>query len=111
MMYKWDPTKALQLIESEKITHWTGVPTMLQDLMEHPNFSKHNLSSLLVVGGGGAATPVSQVNRLVVSYLFSLFQYFLVPFVIISVLSVSVHFFVSFQYPFRICFQPFQDPL
>jgi len=63
IMYKWDAGKALQLIENEGVTVWVGVPTMVQDLMEHPNFSKHNLSTLTQVGAGGAATPPSQVSR------------------------------------------------
>jgi long-chain acyl-CoA synthetase len=35
-MYKWDAGEALQLIERERPKQWTGVPTMVQDLMEHP---------------------------------------------------------------------------
>jgi len=62
-MFKWDAEDALRIIEREKITHWTGVPTMALDLMEHPKFSSYDTSSLLVVGAGGAATPPSQVHR------------------------------------------------
>jgi len=63
LMYKWDAGEALALIEKEKATGWTGVPTMMQDLMEHKDFAKRDLSSLKVVGGGGAAVPVPQVDR------------------------------------------------
>lgn len=63
LMYKWDPLEALKLIEREKPSSWTGVPTMIQDLMEHPDFNKYDTSSLKKLGGGGAPTPVSQVNK------------------------------------------------
>jgi long-chain acyl-CoA synthetase len=36
---------------------------MLQDMMEHPDFAKRNLSSMKSVGAGGAPTPKAQVFR------------------------------------------------
>eukprot|EP00929_Paragymnodinium_shiwhaense_P007732 TRINITY_DN111645_c0_g1_i1.p1 TRINITY_DN111645_c0_g1~~TRINITY_DN111645_c0_g1_i1.p1 ORF type:complete len:629 (-),score=139.46 TRINITY_DN111645_c0_g1_i1:150-1955(-) len=63
MMVKWDAGEALELIERERPTAWTGVPTMIQDMMEHPDFSKRDISSLETVGGGGAATPTAQVKK------------------------------------------------
>ena len=64
VMSKWDAGLALKLIEREKATSWTGVPTMVQDLMEHPDFSKTDTSTLKSVGGGGAPTPHSQVKKM-----------------------------------------------
>eukprot|EP00756_Hemistasia_phaeocysticola_P037528 Hpha_TRINITY_DN16702_c3_g2::TRINITY_DN16702_c3_g2_i1::g.76535::m.76535 len=61
LMEKWDAGMALKLIEREKATRWTGVPTMVRDMMEHPDFSKRDTSTLEGVGGGGAPTPPSQV--------------------------------------------------
>lgn len=63
MMAKWDPLKALQLIEREKCTTWTGVPTMVQDMMEHPDFDKYDVSSMRSIGGGGGPTPAAQVGK------------------------------------------------
>jgi len=63
LMAKWDAGKALELIERERPTAWTGVPTMVQDLMEHPDFAKRDTTSLAAIGGGGAATPTSQVKK------------------------------------------------
>ncbi len=63
LMYKWDAGEALKLIQNERPTAWTGVPTMVQDLMEHPDFDKYDLSSLKVIGGGGGPTPASQVSK------------------------------------------------
>ena len=63
LMYKWDAGKALKLIQSERPNSWTGVPTMVQDLMEHPDFDKYDTTSLKSIGGGGAPTPASQVKK------------------------------------------------
>jgi long-chain acyl-CoA synthetase len=38
MMRKWDAAEGLRLIEKEKVTRVTGVPTMMQDLMRHPDW-------------------------------------------------------------------------
>ena len=44
-----------RLIEKEKITDWTGVPTLITDLLECLRLHPHvDLSSLKKVGGGGA---------------------------------------------------------
>ena len=64
MMYKWDAGKALELIEKEKINAMTGVPTMGQDLIEHPDFDKRDISSLKDISSGGAAKPPEQVRKM-----------------------------------------------
>ena len=63
IMYKWDPEKALQQIERERVTNFVGVPTQSWDLLESPNFSKYDTSSLVSVGGGGAPAPPELVKR------------------------------------------------
>lgn len=63
MMYKWDAGVALEQIEKERITAFTGVPTMVWEMLRHPDFDKHDLSSLETVGGGGAPAPVEQVRQ------------------------------------------------
>ena len=63
MMYRWDAETALQLIEREKATSFTGVPTMAYELVQHPNFDRYDTSSLLTIGGGGAPTPPEQVRK------------------------------------------------
>lgn len=64
MMYKWDPARALELIERERITHFIGVPTMSFDLLESPDFERRDTSSLTNVGGGGAPAPPELVHRI-----------------------------------------------
>ena len=64
MMYKWDPEEALRLIEKERITQFNGVPSMSWEIANSPNFSKYDTSSLVVLGGGGAARPPEHVKQL-----------------------------------------------
>jgi long-chain acyl-CoA synthetase len=63
MMYRWDPERALALIERHKVTAFVGVPTQAWDLMESPSFAKYDTSSLTSVGGGGAPAPSTLVAR------------------------------------------------
>ncbi len=68
MMYRWDPERALQLIERHKVTTFVGVPTQSWDMLENPNFSKYDTSSLMAVGGGGAPAPPKLVARVESSF-------------------------------------------
>lgn len=63
MMYKWDPERALELVERERITTFVGVPTMWWDMLESPKFDSYDTSSLKSVGGGGAPAPPEVVKR------------------------------------------------
>ncbi|MEC8974684.1 MAG: class I adenylate-forming enzyme family protein, partial [Actinomycetota bacterium] len=64
MTHKWDPNRALELIEKEKVTHFIGVPTMSWDLLEAETFHMRDTSSLRSVGGGGAPMPPELVKRI-----------------------------------------------
>jgi long-chain acyl-CoA synthetase len=64
IMYKWNPERALELIERERVTNFVGVPTMSWDLLESPDFDKRDTSSLRSVGGGGAPAPPELVRRI-----------------------------------------------
>jgi long-chain acyl-CoA synthetase len=63
MMYRWDPARALELIERERVTQFVGVPTQSWDLLECPDFARRDTSSLVSVGGGGAPAPPELVRR------------------------------------------------
>ncbi len=63
IMHRWDPERALELIEAERVTNFVGVPTQSHDLMSSPRFGDFDTSSLISVGGGGAPTPASQVHQ------------------------------------------------
>ncbi len=64
MLRKWNPERALELIERERITTFVGVPTMSWDLLESPDFARRDTSSLVSVGGGGAPAPPELVKRI-----------------------------------------------
>ena len=64
MTYKWDPDRALELIERERVTSFVGVPTMSWDMLEAPTFADRDTSSLRSVGGGGAPMPPELVKRI-----------------------------------------------
>ncbi|MCG3171249.1 MAG: Long-chain-fatty-acid--CoA ligase FadD13 [Pseudomonadales bacterium] len=57
IMFKWDVERALELVEQERVTNFTGAPSMLMDLLESPDFDRHDTRSLSAMGAGGAATP------------------------------------------------------
>jgi long-chain acyl-CoA synthetase len=63
MMYRWDPEAALRLIETHHVTNVVGVPTQTWDLLNFPNLSKFDTSSLVTVGGGGAPAAPALVAR------------------------------------------------
>ena len=63
LMYKWDPEKALDLIEQEKITAFTGVPTMSSEMVEAQIKNPRDISTLKDLFGGGAPRPPEQVKK------------------------------------------------
>lgn len=64
MMPKWDAVKAMELIQAEKVTNFTGVPLMSFELTTHPDRHKYDLSTLQSLAGGGAPRPVEHVRRI-----------------------------------------------
>ncbi len=64
LMYKWDAGEALQLIEGEKISALSGVPVMSRELIAHPDFEKHDTSTLKTLGGGGAPLQPDLVKKI-----------------------------------------------
>jgi long-chain acyl-CoA synthetase len=64
LMYKWDAGEALRIIEAEKVTSMSGVPTMAREVLTHPDFASRDTSSLLSLGGGGAQVPPDLVHKI-----------------------------------------------
>src|SRR5450759_3736408 len=64
LMRKWDPGRALELIEQERVTTFGGVPAMVWQAMEHPDFETRDLSSLRNVGYGGAPAAPELVRAI-----------------------------------------------
>lgn len=57
MMHKWDKVKALELVEKERITMISAVPTMLMDMLDAEEWSQYDTSSIFGFGAGGSAQP------------------------------------------------------
>lgn len=65
---RWDRELAGRLIARWRVTHWTNIPTMVIDLLASPNVAEFDLSSLVYIGGGGAAMPQAIAQRLLERY-------------------------------------------
>jgi long-chain acyl-CoA synthetase len=58
MLPRFDPLKALEIIQRDKVTYFAGVPTMYFYLLNHPAAVNYDLSSLRLCVSGGSAMPV-----------------------------------------------------
>jgi acyl-CoA synthetase (AMP-forming)/AMP-acid ligase II len=63
-MYKWNAERALELIERERVTTFGGVPTMVWQVLQSPDFGSRDISSVQSVGYGGAPAPPELVRRI-----------------------------------------------
>ena len=61
---RWDPLEAARLVERHRCSHWDNVPTMVVDLLSHPQALEHDVSSLKWIFGGGAAMPEAIAQKL-----------------------------------------------
>ena len=55
---RFDPGKALEIMQRDRVTIFEGVPTMYSAMLHHPERDEFDLSSLRVCASGGAAMPV-----------------------------------------------------
>lgn len=60
----FDPETALRLIDSEAITMWGGVPTVMQVASAHPHWATTDFSALRHLVWGGSPMPISLVPTL-----------------------------------------------
>ena len=61
----FEPGEWMELVEAEKVNRAMMVPTMLKQLLDHPDFSKHDLSSLKIITYGAAPMPLEVIKRAV----------------------------------------------
>lgn len=59
IMRRWDAEEAIRLIEAEKISQFSAVPTMLWDVINCADVAKADLSTLRNIGSGGQALPLN----------------------------------------------------
>ena len=60
---RWSPEEALRLIEEQRITSLYLAPTLFHDLVTHPGFAEHDVSSVRALGYAGAAMTSTLVRR------------------------------------------------
>jgi acyl-CoA synthetase (AMP-forming)/AMP-acid ligase II len=61
---RYDPAEVLALIERHKINRWTAVPTMVSRLLDHPDVSRRDVSSLKSISIGGAPVHAELMQRM-----------------------------------------------
>ena len=64
LMPRWQREYAAHLIKAHRVTRWTNIPTMVIDLLASPQVDSFDLSSMVSIGGGGAAMPQAIAERL-----------------------------------------------
>jgi len=63
MERQFEAKEWMELVEKEKATRAMMVPTMLKQLLDHPDFGKHDLSSLKVITYGAAPMPLEVIKQ------------------------------------------------
>jgi long-chain acyl-CoA synthetase len=55
---RFDPGKALEILQRDQVNVFQGVPTMYGAILHHPEHKQYDTSSLRVCASGGSAMPV-----------------------------------------------------
>lgn len=64
-MPEFSPELALKLIQEEKVTHVGGVPAIIARVLNHPDFTKYDLSSWKVFTTAGGPIPYEIGRKLI----------------------------------------------
>ena len=64
LMHRWDPERALALIERERVTNFTGVAGMVLQMLDSPGFADHDTSPLIGANYGGTPAPTGLLDRI-----------------------------------------------
>jgi len=64
ILSRWDRDCAGLQIERARVTNWSAITTMMVDFLSNPKLKDYDLSSLEVLGGGGAAMPEALARKL-----------------------------------------------
>jgi long-chain acyl-CoA synthetase len=60
---RFDAGDWLRLVSEHRVATTFMVPTMLQRILDHPDFARTDLSSLVAIAYGAAAAPITLVRR------------------------------------------------
>ena len=63
IMRRWDAEEAVRLIERERVTQLSTVPTMLWDMVHRARTKDADLSSVRNIGSGGQALPLNLLEE------------------------------------------------
>ena len=64
LMTRWDRDVAAELIQRHRVTGVIGITTMIVDFLANPGLGNYDLSSIVRIGGGGAAMPKAVAEKL-----------------------------------------------
>ena len=64
VLARWDRDSAAQCIARHRVTAWQSISTMMIDFLSNPRLADHDLASLRVTRGGGAAMPAAIALKL-----------------------------------------------
>ncbi len=68
VMPQFDAGNWLNLVATERVTHAFVVPTMMKQVLDHPDFAKTNFSSLTNLAYGGAPMPIAVIRRAIAAF-------------------------------------------
>ena len=60
---KFDAEECMRLIQDEKISIWSAIPTMLHRVVHHPKVGDYDLSTLKGISFGGAPTAPETIDK------------------------------------------------
>jgi len=63
MERQFEPAEWMGLVQDEKVGRAMMVPTMLKQLMDHPDFGNYDLSSMQVITYGAAPMPLPVIKK------------------------------------------------
>ncbi len=62
LLERFQPRPALDIIESERVTYIPTAPASLTSILQEPDITRRDLSSLRIVVSGGASAPVETIR-------------------------------------------------
>ncbi|GBD26678.1 Long-chain-fatty-acid--CoA ligase [bacterium HR30] len=68
LLPQFDAAAWLATVERERVTHAFVVPTMLKQVLDHPDFAHRDLSSLETLSYGGAPMPFPVIRRAIEAF-------------------------------------------
>ncbi len=68
VMPQFESRNWLRLVANERVTHAFIVPTMMKQLLDHPDFPRTDLSSLRNLAYGGAPMPLAVIRRAIEAF-------------------------------------------